>query len=186
MLGRYRSIFREYIGIPSRQFLLEWKFRLRSSQGGKKIGNNRFPRIMVFTQVRDEADIIRDWVAYHISLFGNGNVVVMDDNSGDGTIEILKEFGEDITVEQLAPENQGIFNKKHNFTRKMAEFKGHADILIPLDADEFVALFEGVPEKEPEAPESPPPISGVERSPLQPAPKRRKPTLDMPPAPAPA
>jgi cell division protease FtsH len=57
-----------------------------------------------------------------------------------------------------------------------------------LDADEFVALFEGAPEKEPEAPESPPPVPVpvVRRPVARPAPKRRKSILDMPTVPAPA
>ncbi|MBL7065403.1 MAG: AAA family ATPase [Anaerolineae bacterium] len=57
-----------------------------------------------------------------------------------------------------------------------------------LDADEFVALFKGAPEKEPEAPESPPPVPVpvVRRPVARPAPERRKPTLGMSPAPAPA
>jgi cell division protease FtsH len=55
-----------------------------------------------------------------------------------------------------------------------------------LDADEFAAVFEGVSDKEPETPESSPPMPGVERSAARPAPERRAPTLDMPPAPAPA
>jgi len=55
-----------------------------------------------------------------------------------------------------------------------------------LDADEFVALFEGISEREPEAPQGPLPVSGVKRPAVRPAPERRKPTLDMPPAPAPA
>jgi len=54
-----------------------------------------------------------------------------------------------------------------------------------LEADEFVAMFEGASEEGPESPESPPPVPGVERA-AQPAPKRRKPALDLPPAPAPA
>jgi len=54
-----------------------------------------------------------------------------------------------------------------------------------LDHDEFAALFEGVSDTEPEAPESPPPAPGVERSTARPARGRRSPTLDMPPAPAP-
>jgi cell division protease FtsH len=54
-----------------------------------------------------------------------------------------------------------------------------------LGHDEFVALFEGVSDTEPEAPESPPPAPGVERSAARPARGRRSPTLDMPPAPAP-
>ena len=54
-----------------------------------------------------------------------------------------------------------------------------------LGHDEFVALFEGVSDTEPEVPESPPPAPGVERSTARPARGRRSPTLDMPPAPAP-
>jgi cell division protease FtsH len=55
-----------------------------------------------------------------------------------------------------------------------------------LDADEFVALFEGVSEGEPSAPVSPPPVSGVKRSVAPPTSERLKPALDLPPAPAPA
>ncbi len=55
-----------------------------------------------------------------------------------------------------------------------------------LDAKEFGALFEGVAEDTPDAPESPPPVSGVEQPAKEPASERRNPGLDMPPAPAPA
>jgi len=55
-----------------------------------------------------------------------------------------------------------------------------------LEADEFVALFEGISREEPEAPERPPRVPGVKRPAARPTPERRKPTLDMPPAPAPA
>jgi cell division protease FtsH len=56
-----------------------------------------------------------------------------------------------------------------------------------LEAEQFVALFEGVAEEKPDAsPESSPPVSGFKRPAAQPAPEPRKPTLDMPPAPAPA
>ena len=54
-----------------------------------------------------------------------------------------------------------------------------------LDHDGFVALFDGVSGSEPGTPESPPPTPGVERSSARPAREPRKPTLDMPPAPAP-
>jgi cell division protease FtsH len=55
-----------------------------------------------------------------------------------------------------------------------------------LEAAEFAALFEGVSESGPEAPESPAPVSGFERPSVRPAPERRKPSLDRPPAPVPA
>jgi len=54
-----------------------------------------------------------------------------------------------------------------------------------LDAAEFIALFEG--DYEAETPESsPPPASDVRPQPVRPDVERRQPSLDMPPAPAPA
>ena len=64
-----------------------------------------------------------------------------------------------------------------------------ADWLIEvetLDADEFVALFEGTSDTEPSAPDAPPTVPGAKRAPRRDAAERRKPSLDMPPAPFPA
>jgi cell division protease FtsH len=55
-----------------------------------------------------------------------------------------------------------------------------------LDAEQFIAIFEGESEEEPDIPESPPSVPGVEWPTVQPAPDQPKPSLDMPPAPAPA
>jgi cell division protease FtsH len=55
-----------------------------------------------------------------------------------------------------------------------------------LEADEFVALFEGTLKREPEIPDSTPPASGFKQPIKQPARESPKPSLDMPPAPAPA
>jgi cell division protease FtsH len=52
-----------------------------------------------------------------------------------------------------------------------------------LTADEFVAAFEGV---EPPVAEPPSPKAGPETPSRRAEPDRRKPSLDMPPAPAPA
>jgi len=54
-----------------------------------------------------------------------------------------------------------------------------------LDADEFGALFEGVSLAGPEAPDSAPSVPGVKRPAVRPAPERRIPKREMPPAPAP-
>ena len=77
---------------------------------------------------------------------------------------------------------------KDALTRHREQFERVAERLIEvetLDADEFGALFDGVSTNEPDAPQSPPSSSGVERPATRPARERRSPTLDMPPAPAP-
>ena len=54
-----------------------------------------------------------------------------------------------------------------------------------LNAEEFVALFEGAAEQGPEVSGSPSPTPGIKRPVVRPAPERRAPTLDTPLAPAP-
>jgi len=110
-----------------------------------------------------------------------------------------KEIGEqrdysDAVAQEIDEEVRGIVREAHErardvLTRYREQLDRIAQRLIEvetLDAGEFVALFEGVSEKGPDAPESPPPVPGVERPAVRPAPERRKPTLDLPPAPAPA
>jgi cell division protease FtsH len=110
-----------------------------------------------------------------------------------------KEIGEqrdysEAVAQEIDVEVRKIVHEAHErardvLTRHREQLERIAQRLIEvetLDADEFVALFEGLPEKEPEVPESPPPVSGVERPAVRPVPKRRQPTLDMPPTPAPA
>jgi cell division protease FtsH len=110
-----------------------------------------------------------------------------------------KEIGEqrdysEAVAQEIDQEVRRIIHEAHErasgvLTRCREQLDRIAQRLIEvetLDAGEFAALFEGVSDKEPEAPESPPPAPGVERAAARPAPERRSPTLDMPPAPAPA
>jgi cell division protease FtsH len=55
-----------------------------------------------------------------------------------------------------------------------------------LDSEQFIAAFEGTAEEGSDAPQSPPTTSGIERPVTQPNFEQSTPTLDMPPAPAPA
>jgi len=110
-----------------------------------------------------------------------------------------KEIGEqrdysEAVAQEIDDEVRRIIHEAHErardaLTRHQEQLDRVAQRLIEvetLDADEFAALFEGVSEKVPDAPESPPPVSGFEQPAVRPTPERRKPTLDMPPAPVPA
>jgi cell division protease FtsH len=109
-----------------------------------------------------------------------------------------KEIGEqrdysEAVAQEIDQEVRAIVHEAYQratdvLTRHREELDRIAERLIEvetLNADAFVALFEGVSDEEPETPESSPSASGVERPAAKPAPERRPPTLDMPPAPAP-
>lgn len=48
--------------------------------------------IKLFTIVKDEIDIVREWVMYHGYIFGFQNLYIIDNMSVDGTYEKLLEF----------------------------------------------------------------------------------------------
>ena len=89
--------------------------------------------VKIVTMVKNEADIVRDWVVYHASIVGLGNVFVVDNMSTDGTFEILKKLN--VTTYRATD-----YRKKGeymtNFSRKFPN-----ELIIPLDIDEFFVLL---------------------------------------------
>jgi glycosyltransferase involved in cell wall biosynthesis len=89
--------------------------------------------------VKDEADIIEDWLRYAISLFGSGNVVVLDDSSSDGTSDILAHYHSHIRIQRVRSSAEGP-SKGDLMTAAMNASRDAYDVLVPLDADEFIGL----------------------------------------------
>jgi hypothetical protein len=48
--------------------------------------------------VKNEVDIVSDWILYHGYLFGFQNIFVIDNSSNDGTYEELLKFKDLINV----------------------------------------------------------------------------------------
>jgi cell division protease FtsH len=110
-----------------------------------------------------------------------------------------KEIGEqrdysEAVAQEIDQEVRKIVNEAHDrarevLTRYREQLNRIAERLIEvetLDAAAFAALFEGDSDDKPETPESPPTVPDIEWPTVQPVPEKPKPTLDMPPAPAPA
>lgn len=118
-------------------------WRLRELRGRLLFGPGRLEqanahvRIKCFCQVRNEEDIIEDWLLYHISLFGKGNVYVIDNGSTDRTLEILKKYKDEIHFEV---DLSSYTLKGENMARLIDAVRDTCDIVIPMDADEFICL----------------------------------------------
>jgi cell division protease FtsH len=108
-----------------------------------------------------------------------------------------KEIGEqrdysDAVAQEIDGEVRGIVHEAYERAKEvLTQYREELDRIAQrlmevetLDADEFVALFEGI-DGGPESPPSPP-SAGRERPVAQPAPEPQQPGLEMPPAPAPA
>jgi len=94
--------------------------------------------LAVTAMVRDEADVIRQWVEYHLAQ-GVDVLIVTDNASTDGTAEILQEFS-----------SRGLLHLRHDgehrkqqgkvvtaMAREAATVHG-ADWVVNADADEFL------------------------------------------------
>jgi len=98
--------------------------------------------VKVFTIVKNEADIVMDWVAYHGSLFGLDNLHVIDNESTDGTYEALLKSGVHVYRESD-------YTRKGDYMTDL--IRKHCDpkdvenmhyIAYPMDIDEFVVLYD--------------------------------------------
>jgi cell division protease FtsH len=104
-----------------------------------------------------------------------------------------RDYGEAV-AQEIDEEVRRIVNEAYDLAkdvliRHREQLDNIAQRLIEvetLDAEQFVALFEGKSEEESKTPESAPPIPGIEWPSTRPTLEQPKPTLDMPPAPAPA
>ena len=92
--------------------------------------------IKLFTMVKNEKDILKDWIVYHGSLFGFENLYVIDNYSTDGTYEELLLFK---NINIIRKRN---YNKKGKYiTQLIAEKCEIDDFAYPIDIDEFIVYY---------------------------------------------
>ncbi len=93
------------------------------------------PAIWGISVVRNEVDIIRTNLLYHLSL-GLERVLVIDNGSTDGTAHVLEELSRELPVTwRRIP---GPFRQAEMTTELAREaFHGGARWVLPIDADEF-------------------------------------------------
>ncbi|MDN5892755.1 MAG: glycosyltransferase family 2 protein [Nocardioides sp.] len=106
------------------------------------------PTVAVITMVRDEATALPRWIAHYSAQVGMENLVVLDDNSSDGSTDDLP-----CTVHRLP----ALPGRKGYETARMGLLSGIAsgllavyDWVVMVDADEFLvadpASYSSVPE----------------------------------------
>ena len=94
-------------------------------------------KIKLYTMVKDEDDIIEDWIKYHSYLFGINNLYIVDNFSKDNTYKILLEY-----------EKKGLNLFRHDNYAFKGEIMSNlikntqADFYFPIDIDEFIVLYD--------------------------------------------
>ena len=100
---------------------------------GKRTG----PRVVMTLLVRDEADIIRENIEFHLNS-GVDFIIAMDNHSVDGTTDILKEFVRTGRLQYVYEELDELLQDTWvTQLAQRAHLEHHADWIINGDADEF-------------------------------------------------
>ena len=98
-------------------------------------------KIHLFTMVKDEVDIVEDWIKYHGKMFGFGNIFVIDNYSTDGTYEILEKYNKEKGMHLIREKN---YKEKGAYMRHLLKDNHvgrECDIGYPLDIDEFICYY---------------------------------------------
>lgn len=97
-----------------------------------------YMKLVVTAMVRDEADIIRQWIDYHLAQ-GVDAIIITDNGSVDGTREILQQYSDagsiDLRDEPIQRKQQG---ELVTAMAREASTRYGADWVINADADEFL------------------------------------------------
>jgi len=94
-------------------------------------------KIIVATIVKNEDDIVRDWIIYYGEMFGYTNLYIIDNCSTDNTFRICQEFVcRGIHLEQLPD-----YKLKGEY---MTRYKNsvQCDFFLPVDIDEFIVFYD--------------------------------------------
>ena len=123
-----------------KSFYYEILFKIKSN-----IPNYKKKIIIAVVQVQNESDIIESLCRYYCS-FCDG-IIVADDMSSDNTLEILKLLEKEGLPVYIAGKNDvdhgyESINARHKQLLLAAD-KYNADIILPVDSDEFIVGING-------------------------------------------
>tara|TARA_Y100001970_G_scaffold176536_1_gene215143 strand:+ start:285 stop:1133 length:849 start_codon:yes stop_codon:yes gene_type:complete len=88
--------------------------------------------------VKDEEDIVEDWVNYHGYLVGFNNIFVIDNFSTDNTFKILQRLAESKGINLFQLPN---YLKKGIYMTRLFHTFCNDEWGIPIDIDEFIVLY---------------------------------------------
>lgn len=95
-------------------------------------------KIFSISMVKNEIDIIESFVRYNINIFDG--MIILDNGSTDNTLQILKKLKDEglpiFVFEDTDREYEQAIKMNSLLLTAINEFK--ADIIVPLDADEFL------------------------------------------------
>lgn len=95
--------------------------------------------IRFFTYIKNEINFIEQWLNHHASISTWYMIHVVDNNSTDGTREILDHYKNTKGINVY--DHDDYLKKGEMLSSLMVKYKNQDSILIPIDGDEFLTLY---------------------------------------------
>ena len=93
--------------------------------------------IKLFTMVKDEVDVVEDWILYHGTIFGYHNLYIVDNMSTDGTYELMQKY----IKKGVNLYKHHDYKEKGNIMKQLIT-QNKSIIAFPLDIDEFIVYYD--------------------------------------------
>ena len=90
--------------------------------------------VKIFCMVKNEGDIVKDWVLYHSQIVGIQNIYVLDNMSTDDTFDIL-------TAMKVKCSRVTDYRRKGEYTTSFIRANKN-ELIVPLDMDEFLVMYD--------------------------------------------
>lgn len=95
--------------------------------------------VKILTMVKDEIDIVKDWVLYHGSIFGYNNLYIIDNYSQDGTYNMLIDLKNKYGINVFQYKD---YKKKGEYMTAFLKIFSKNEFTFPIDIDEFIVLYD--------------------------------------------
>ena len=95
--------------------------------------------VKIFTMVKGEVDIVKDWVLYHGNLFGFKNLYIIDNYSKDGTFELLQQLTSQYKINVCRLPD---YKKKGEYMTSLIKIFSQNEFSFPIDIDEFIVHYD--------------------------------------------
>jgi len=95
--------------------------------------------VKIFTMVKGEVDIVKDWVLYHGNIFGFTNLYIIDNYSQDGTYEMLVSLKKKYNINVFRFKD---YKKKGEYMTLFLKMFSKNEFVFPMDIDEFIVFYD--------------------------------------------
>lgn len=142
-----QAIFIKSIGNPLMSFTHELQKEFEKRHPAKTCATQKKERakLTVLLKTYNESFFLREWLEYYDKLIGLENVLVLDHESTDPSVQsIYSEYADKVRIVRVPHTINHDFLHNTNDFKSLYDFiKSRSDYFVLLDTDEFLCRFDG-------------------------------------------